>query len=365
MINLNVKIFNPCWGVNVAQDWGIVAESADYQEVLQQPYRIAAIPAFWDQATNFAYPGADTAVDMRKFDLLIISDIEPCSPEHIYNWLEKQDIFDGYVIAYGSKDNHQPIDEKFSVYRPWWMYNLLRLNQFEDTQADRKPFMFDALLGTRRPHRDYIMLALQRHNLLLDQCVVTYRNQFTGGAVDEMSDRIRQEFLDVEQLNWPYVSPNLDPQWESSPHIEKNISPFVPYKIYQQCWYSIIAETVNTGPGFFLTEKTSKALWAKRLFVLFSTPNFLKNLHALGFETFGHVINEDYDQEPIDSVRYKKAFDVVLSLSQRNPTVIANQVKKQLDHNHNRMYELQKETTQTMQNLLLDRLPSSVIRSVD
>jgi hypothetical protein len=365
MINLNVKIFNPCWGVDVAQDWGIAAESADYHAVMQQPYRIAAIPAFWNQPTNFAYPGPDVKVDMRKFDLLIISDIEPCSPEHIYNWLEKQDIFDGYVVAYGSKDNHQPIDEKFSVYRPWWMYNLLRLNQYEDTRLDLKPFMFDALLGTRRPHRDYIMFALQRHDRLLDQCVVTYRSQFTGGAVDDMSDRIRQEFSDIEQLDWPYVSSNLDPQWEPIPEIKKNISPFVPYKIYQQCWYSIIAETVNTGPGFFLTEKTSKAFWAKRLFVLFSTQDFLKNLHMLGFETFGHVIDESYDEEPIDSIRYKKAFDAVLSLSQRDPVAVLNSVKDQLDHNHNRMHVLQKETAQTMKNLLLDRLPTSVIKSVD
>jgi hypothetical protein len=44
-----------------------------------------------------------------------------------------------------------------------------------------------------------------------------------------------------------------------------------------------------------MTEKTAKPIWAKRLFVMFGTPGFLKKLHELGFKTFDHVIDESYD----------------------------------------------------------------------
>jgi hypothetical protein len=35
----------------------------------------------------------------------------------------------------------------------------------------------------------------------------------------------------------------------------------------------------------------------------------------LGFQTFGHVIDESYDDEPTDSIRYKKAMLQVMRLA--------------------------------------------------
>jgi hypothetical protein len=118
-----------------------------------------------------------------------------------------------------------------------------------------------------------------------------------------------------------------------------------------------------TSDKFFLTEKTSKPLFAKRLFVMFAPKRHLVNLQALGFETFGDVIDESYDHEDIDVIRYQQAFDQMLSLSQQNPRKVLDKVSAKLEHNYNRMQELQRETQLEMQRLLLERIPGQYITS--
>lgn len=49
-------------------------------------------------------------------------------------------------------------------------------------------------------------------------------------------------------------------------------------------------------PGHtFISEKTYKPIIAKKPFILFSEPGFLKVLHQMGFKTFHPFIKEDYD----------------------------------------------------------------------
>jgi hypothetical protein len=360
MITLSLKIYNPCWGVDVAADWGINAESADLTTVLQQPFRIAALPVMWNCPGNFANTPDLPKIPVDQFDLIVLSDIETNPPEAIYQWMDPQGPR-SYITALGSISNVQPVDSSIMTYRPWWMYNLKRLNYWQDTSNLDKSYMFDVLLGTRRPHRDFVMLNLQRHRRLLDNSIVTYRSVFTGGFVDCQSHNIATYFSDFE-LQWPYVSDNLDPAWEVSSSIEKNMSPFLPYEIYRRTWYSAVCETLHTGDQFFLTEKTSKPLFAKRLFVMFSSKRHLENLQKLGFETFGSVIDESYDQEDIDLRRYQMAFDQMLSLSQQDPRHVLEKVQPILEHNHNRMCQLQQETQQDMTRLLTEYIPLNYVK---
>lgn len=363
MTKLSVKIYNPCWAVDVAADWGISAETGNVHEVLTQPFKIAALPVMFDQKDNFAYSTELQTIPLHTFDLIILSDIECYTVDQIYKWIEPKYLTD-YVVALGSKRNSIPVDETRMVYRPWWMYNLMKLNQFESTDKNYKPFMFDVLLGTRRPHRDYVMMALQKHCRLLDNSVVTYRDIFTGGFVDDQSQAAIDCFPN-ETLAWPYVSSNLNLDWEVSDNIEKNISPILPYNIYRNTWFTAVCETQHTASTFFLTEKTSKPLFAKRLFVMFAPRGHLDNLQKLGFETFGDVIDESYDYEQIDVRRYQMVFDQMLSLSQQNPVKVLAKIKEKLEHNHHRMWQLQQETQTDMQKLLLKKIPNQFIISAD
>jgi hypothetical protein len=359
-MKLNLKILNLDHGVDVARDWHLQAEQADVSTVLAEPYKIACVPALFNQHNNFAYQPKWSQLDLSKFDLVIISDIEQESTNSLLHWINQSGI-NRYVTSQGALHRDQGINSATTVVRSWWMQNLLRINTFENTQSTDKPYMFDALLGARRPHRDFVMLSMQKHSLLLEKSIVNYRDVFySGKVIDNQTQQMHDYFPEIE-LAWPYVSPNLDPSWEVKSIIEKNISPYVPWNIYRNTWYSIICETGFTGNAFFLTEKTTKALFAQRVFVLFAPCQFLKTLHTLGFQTFGSVLDEDYDEELCDIIRYQKAWAQVLSLTQQDPIQVYKKLQPVLQHNHRRLWELQQETQKQQQQLLCQHIPAGYI----
>jgi hypothetical protein len=359
-MKLNLKILNLDHGVDVARDWHLQAEQADVSTVLAEPYKIACVPAMFTHPNNFAYQPKWRGLDLSKFDLVIISDIEQERSSRLTQWIGEQGI-QKYVLAQGACHNSEGTNSATTVVRSWWMQNLLRMNTFENTQSTHKPYMFDALLGARRPHRDFVMLSMQKHSLLLEKSIVNYRDVFYSGTVIDNQTQQMHDYFPEIKLDWPYVSPNLDPSWEVKSTIEKNISPYVPWNIYRNTWYSIICETGFTGDGFFLTEKTTKALVAQRAFVMFAPCQFLKTLRSFGFETFGSVLDEDYDEESCDIIRYQKAWAQVLSLTQQDPIQVYKKLQPVLQHNHRRLWELQQETQKQQQKLLCQHIPAVYI----
>jgi hypothetical protein len=70
----------------------------------------------------------------------------------------------------------------------------------------------------------------------------------------------------------------------------------------------------NLSPAF-PTEKTYKALSCRRPFIIFSTPQFLKEFKELGYETFHPYINESYDEIEDDKTRLMAIADEVERIS--------------------------------------------------
>ena len=95
-----------------------------------------------------------------------------------------------------------------------------------------------------------------------------------------------------------------------------------------------MAETDNDNSLSFFSEKTAKALIAHRLFVAFSGYRFLHNLRELGFQTFGSVIDESYDQIRNDAERFTAAFEQVQALCVLPQTQVLEAVRPVLEHNH-------------------------------
>jgi len=356
-INLRYPIYAPI--DSTATDWPIGPTTKNLKEALASPYPIAVLPAMFNESHMWCYDHTLSQLDTTQFGFIILSDIEFESVCNIRAWAQRNKIIN-YVLATGGQIANDMFDPNSMVYRPWWAYNLLKHNEYQDTNSNQKTFIFDALLGARRPHRDYVMLALQQYNLV-NKAIATYRDVFTTGAiVDHQTEEFSKIFSD-QQLLYPYVSPNLNPNWEVKEQIEKNISPYVPWKIYQQTQYTILTETIGTGNCFFLSEKTTKPLYARRLFVAFSNANYLKGLHRLGFETFSSVLDESYDNNMLDFYRFRQATEQLLYLSNQNYQTVYQKIKPIVDHNHNRLFELQVETCKRMQQLLQERIPGNII----
>jgi hypothetical protein len=103
--------------------------------------------------------------------------------------------------------------------------------------------------------------------------------------------------------------------------------------VYNQTAYSVVAETCWQNDFAFFTEKTVKPIIAKRLFVVFAGREYLANLRRLGFKTFSDIIDESYDDELDDLVRWAKAWQQVKWLSEQPQEAILEQIRPVVEHN--------------------------------
>ena len=362
---LTLTVFNPSHPViDAAHDWGI--QTFDRDNVDDQPFKIATVPALFDDPDHYNYHRPMCGLDLSQFDLVLISDIEYTNYTRIYEWTARHHV-QSFAAAVGGLFSDLPLDTQHMVYRPWWMENVQRLNQdyVAPSPTEPRPFLFDALLGTRRPHRDYVMLEMQRHPGVMRQSIVNYRHVFTPGRIPMASQLSSQkesqtiaDLFPDHALMWPYVSRNLDPAWEVADEITHSVSQTIPTGIYQRTWYSILCETVHTGTAFFMAEKFTKTVLARRAFVMFGPMGYLARLRELGFQTFDSVIDESYDWEPVDIRRYQLAWSQVLSLSQRDAVQVNQRLQDVFDHNRQNLDNLWKITQQRRRELLWQKVPA-------
>lgn len=340
-----MKLFNLNSTFDVARDWGLDSE-ADY------PISIACVPAQCTDSHDFSYRDTHQDLDLSKYDLVLISDIEMRTVSTIEDWVKRAGI-KRYIVAAGSRHDHESLPPNY-VYRPWWCYNFVSLNEYQDVGQDQL-LMFDVLLGARRPHRDYIMLAFQTSGLA-DKSIVNYREFFQGAVIDSLTDLVHQQF--DQPIQFPYVSPNIDPSWEVTENLHRGISSIAPWEIYRHTKYSVVCETLGSGGCFFMSEKTTKAMLAKRVFVSVGAANFISGLHQLGFKTFGNIIDESYDSVKDNVKRYQLAFEQIKQLAALDPVEVQTQTADIVEHNYQRLYTLRRETRARMLELICREIES-------
>jgi hypothetical protein len=66
--------------------------------------------------------------------------------------------------------------------------------------------------------------------------------------------------------------------------------------VYQEFDIELVAETYCQGDAFFPTEKTVRPLAAGKAMVVYGPKRFLRRLRDLGFQTWGHIWDESYDE---------------------------------------------------------------------
>lgn len=342
----NVKVYSPGYQ---AIDWGFdYAQVVDLETALAQPTKIAVLPVYCDRSTEFSHKPEFENLRLDQFDLVLFTDIEFRRQTELIDWINTTDA-NNWLLSVAGLWNDETLDAR-TVYRPWWSFTFLQWNPPRDDFPLDRPFLFDCLCGTRREHRDYTMLALEKYNLL-NQSIATYRDIFVGGNITSTPQRVLDEFPG-QTVTWPYVSPNLDPLWEVKQTLDNSISSIVPWEIYNRTWYSILVETLGVGDCYLMAEKIGKCLHARRLFVHVGVVNWLKKLRSFGFETFGSVLDESYDDIAFDIPRYQAALEQIKWLSQQNHAALLQKVKPILDHNHNRLYTFRQEKFDEMRSMI-------------
>lgn len=349
-LHATLKIFAPNYQHT---EWGFSFDQlVDLDTALAQPHSIAVMPVFYSLRNKREYNEEFMRLPLHKFDLVLFTDIEWHSKKELIAWIKTTGV-EHWLLHTAGVWLDEPQDPRV-IYRPAWSFNFLRWNQPREDFPAQRPFAFECLLGARREHRDFAMLGMQKSGLI-DSGIVTYRDVFKGHWINSTPQRVAQLF-DNTTLQYPYVSPNLDPGWEVKEKMDNSVSGLVPWEIYNRTWFSVVCETLAQGRVFFSSEKIAKCLHARRLFVVFAIQGFLQHFHDWGFETFGDVIDESYDAESADIVRWSRAFEQVQWLCNQNLPALLQKLKPRLDHNHHRLYAFEREKTQELKQFVLDHL---------
>lgn len=191
----------------------------------------------------------------------------------------------------------------------------LNLIQSLKPYTDQRMYKFDCLLGSEKENRSFVAEQYQNSS---------FKNQF---------------FFTYYKLN---RNQEFYPQWSDHlPFGESFIlsDQLLPVDIYNNSFYSIVAETTFSNVYNQYTEKVIKPVIAKRPFVAFCGRHYLKNLKKLGFKTFDKVIDESYDEVNDNELRWKLAWKQVELLCEKNPLRVYNNLRYILDHNYNHFFD--------------------------
>jgi hypothetical protein len=153
------------------------------------------------------------------------------------------------------------------------------------------------------PHKFFLLLInrLRDHRARLLTCVEPYLQ-------DSLYTCVTQGIMLEDDVFEPGISANTT----------ANDRHYVP-RWYGETCFSLVSETTVqfvTGPGLkprtqglFVSEKSFKPLAHSHAFVTQGCTGTLAYLRGLGFETFGHVLDESYDQEPNQTTRLQMVMD--------------------------------------------------------
>lgn len=182
-----------------------------------------------------------------------------------------------------------------------------------------RPYKFTVLNRTHKWWRATVMADLKRTGIL-DQSLWSYNTELTSG--DSMQDNpIEIDVLNLrsgtEQFvaQGPYCCDNLTADQHNDHHLHVADH-------YVKSYCHIVVEThfdADQSGGAFLTEKTFKPIKHGQPFVIVGAPGSLRTLRKLGYRTFDHAIDNSYDEEKNNTLRWKKLLDTIKQINQQDP----------------------------------------------
>lgn len=287
-------------------------------------------------------------------DLLLIKSMEMTS--QIFDLVNDHDFHNMTFVlnGFGKFTNKQStIDDEM-----FWLTTTANpyYHQWIDIIKDRlcpftpKPFFFDVLYGTPKAHRLFLRSSISQ----FDNQPWFYQSTFFKIGLHDINSMgiTNNDFWD-EEIVATYDDQNVMCQYRG--HVSA-IGTILPYKVYQKTAYSLVCETNYSSSFTFFTEKIAKPILAFRLFIVLAGPHYLENLRRLGFQTFDTIIDESYDDEQDDNLRWTMAINQALWLCNQSQEKILEKAVPIVLHNHRILKNLKSDVSSYhVQKFLLSR----------
>ena len=156
-------------------------------------------------------------------------------------------------------------------------------------------FLFGYFVGRRTVPRCTILMDIQQH----------YSKHFLLSLMNTVTEFKNSDLDPVSE----WTDPTQFAQWLSTPAVSSLDNHTIRDQFSQAHntnasllkWYStfdieLVAETYTHGDTFFVTEKTVRPIVAGKSMLVYGPKNYLARLQELGFQTWGDVWDESYDQ---------------------------------------------------------------------
>jgi hypothetical protein len=216
------------------------------------------------------------------------------------------------VFADGILADRHPLTKLCNIQIKTFPYNFfLQVPRIPKSMINKincsRDFMLTTVKKPRRPHRDILWDQLNAINGLID---CGHTNYGLG------EKRIGQQ---SHQDHWSANYPSMD--------------------LYQDSWLEIAPETLYRN-GYFITEKTVKPIATKTPFLTVSTRYYLEYLRQQGFQTFGNIIDESYDRQPLVEDRVRLMLEQLQDIIRNGSEAFYKECVSVLEHNQNRLFEI-------------------------
>lgn len=208
--------------------------------------------------------------------------------------------------------------------------NLQAQAEYARQWTSNRPYKFLFLNGRGRPHRQQLLQHLQP---LLDQAIWTNLDS-AAGPVKILGPEYEFDFYrdKTTVTNEGYVKYELfNDQWGE---IYLRADP------YLATHFSLVTETVFEYPYSFRTEKIAKPLAIGHPFIAVSNAGYYRDLHNLGFRTWGNLIDESFDTIDDNDQRLKRIAQVVEDLCQQDLAKFSEEAYNVCKYNQQHLAEI-------------------------
>lgn len=209
--------------------------------------------------------------------------------------------------------------------------NVTAIQQYKNTWTDVRPYKFLFLNGRARAHRRVLLSRLEH---LLDSALWTNLDATHGNTIKLLSSEYEFDFY---QQN-----------------TQSEYSGFAKYRLFNNDWgeiylnarpysdtyFSLVTETVFDYPYSFRTEKIWKPVAMAHPWIAVANRGYYRDMHDLGFQTFGHLIDESFDLMDNSADRLERIAMIVEDLCTQDLATFARECYNVCKYNQQHLTEL-------------------------
>jgi len=223
-----------------------------------------------------------------------------------------------------------------------------------------KPYKFLFLNGRTRPHRKYLLEYLKYNNLLDDAL-------WTNLDTEAAHVRYMTYYIDhLDRMKDSMPVKYLPPEYEVDEYLTKvgtlpeNDEKFAKYHLFSNTWgeiylkpepyidtyFSLVTETVFEYPYSFRTEKIWKPITIGHPWIAVASQGYYRDMRNLGFKTFGHLVDESFDDIANEQDRIERISEVVTDLLKQDLKSFLAAAEEVCKYNQQHLVEVRKTVKQ-------------------